>query len=74
MGHAQAYGTMAFVYISALQHKHEHLVCNVLSESESIDIGEDQAIKELMVEKYGVDEDLAKKIYDIVGGRLSDNT
>ena len=42
-----------------LQHKHEHLVCNVLSESESIDVGKDQAIKELMVEKYGVDEDLA---------------
>lgn len=36
------------------------------------DVDENQAIKKLMVEKYGVEEDLAREIYKIVGGRLSD--
>ena len=36
------------------------------------DVGKNKAIEELMVNKYGVDNDLAEQIYEIVDGRLTD--
>ena len=36
------------------------------------DVDRDQAVKELMMDKYGLEKDLADKIYETVDGRLAD--